>query len=199
MAVAQIYVIKSFADEGMSDVQIVKRLRQHYEEGAVSRAQVYFWINGVKRGRMDLNTIASPGTEPDESLASIIAGKLDADPHFSAGKLAQSLGISASTICRYLTEVLGMKSRHLHWVPHTLTCAQKLMRAELMQTMLQALVKHWHINYHFLFTGNESWMLCAYDHRTSWGAFWDDVHEMKRPSHVHQEIMSTVCFHGTGE
>jgi hypothetical protein len=37
--------------------------------------------------------MASPGREPDESLAAVVAGKLDADPHFSARKLAQSLGL----------------------------------------------------------------------------------------------------------
>jgi hypothetical protein len=49
-----------------------------------------------------------------------------------------------------------MKCRHLRWVPHTLTPAQKLMRAELASSMLQALAKHEHTNYHFPFTGDES-------------------------------------------
>jgi hypothetical protein len=117
---------------------------------------MYFWISEVKRGRRDLHTIASPGREPDESLAAIVAGKLDADPHFSARKLAQSLGIAASMVCRYLTEASGIKYRHLRWVSHTLTPAQKLMRAELAQSMLQALAKHGPKNYHFLFTGDKS-------------------------------------------
>jgi hypothetical protein len=50
------------------------------------------------------------------------------------------------------------------WVPHTLARAQKLMHAELAQSMLQALAKHEHTNYHFLFTGDESWMLYTSDH-----------------------------------
>jgi predicted transcriptional regulator len=108
---------------------------------------VYFWINKVKRGRTDVNIIASPRRGPDESLAAVIAGRLDAHPHFSVRKPAQSLGIAASTVCRYLTEVLGMKCRHVRCVPHTLTPAQKLMRAELAQGMLQALAKHEHMNY----------------------------------------------------
>jgi hypothetical protein len=162
----QRYVINFFSDERMPGVQIVERLRQHYWDDALSRTQVCFWINEVERGRMDLSTVASHGREPDESLAAVIAGQLDADPHFSARKLAQSLGIAVSMVCRYVTEVLGMKCRHLHWAPHTLTPAQKLMRAELAQSMLQALVKHEHTNYHFLFAGDQSWMFYAYDHRT---------------------------------
>jgi hypothetical protein len=81
---------------------------------------VYFWVNEVKRGRTDPNVIASPGREPDEGLAAIIAGKLDADPHLSARKLVQSLGIATATVCRYLTELFRMKCWHLRWMPYTL-------------------------------------------------------------------------------
>jgi hypothetical protein len=92
-----------------------------------------------------------------------------------------------------------MKLRHLRWVPHTLTPAQKLMLAELAQSMLQALAKHKHTNYHFLFAGHESWMFYDYNHRTRWLASWDDVNELERPSHFHQKTMFTVFFIGTGE
>jgi hypothetical protein len=92
---------------------MVERLRQHYGEDALSRTQGYFWINEVKRGRTDLNTISSTGREPGQSLAAAMSGKLDTDPHFSARKLAQSLGIAASTVYQYPTEVLRMKCRRL--------------------------------------------------------------------------------------
>jgi hypothetical protein len=99
MEVEQCYVINFFSDKGMPGVQIVERLRQHYGKDALSQTQVSFWINQVKRGGMDLSTIASPGRGPDESLAAVIAGKFNPDPHFSARKLAQSLRIAASTVC----------------------------------------------------------------------------------------------------
>jgi hypothetical protein len=54
---------------------------------------MYFRVNKVKRGRTDLNTIASPGREPDEGLTAVIARELDPDPRLSAKKLAQSLGL----------------------------------------------------------------------------------------------------------
>jgi hypothetical protein len=114
-------------------------------------------------------------------------------------KLAQSLGIAASTVCRYLTEVLGMKGQHLRWVPHTLTPTQKLVRAELAQIMLQALGKHEHPNHHFLFTRDESWMFHAHGHRTTLIASWYDADEIEQPSHVHQKTMFTVSFNGTAE
>jgi hypothetical protein len=156
MEVEQRYVIKSFSDEGMTEAQIVECLGQHYGTDSLSRTQVYLWINEVKRGTTHFKTIAGAGGEPDESLAAVIAGKPDADPHFPPRKLAESLGIAASTVCPYLTEVLGMTRRHLRCVPHTLTPAQRLMRAELPQSMLQTLAKPEHTNYYVPFTSSES-------------------------------------------
>jgi hypothetical protein len=98
----------------------------------------------------------SPGKEFNEGLAAVIAGKLDVDLYVSVRKLAQSMGIAASTVCRYLIEALRMKCRYLRWVPHALTQAQKVMGTELAQRMLQALAKNEHLNYHFLFTDDES-------------------------------------------
>jgi hypothetical protein len=73
------------------------------------------------------------------------------------------------------------------------------MRTELAQSMLQAPAKHEHTNYHFIFTGDESWMFCAYDHPTRLVASWDDIDEFERPSHFHQKTMFAVFFNGTGE
>jgi hypothetical protein len=73
------------------------------------------------------------------------------------------------------------------------------MRSELAQSMVQALAKHEHTNYYFLFIGDESWMFYAYDQRTRWVTSWDDVDEIEWLSHLHQKTMFTVFFNGTGE
>jgi hypothetical protein len=125
-----------------------------------------FWISEAKQGRTDLNNSASPGREPDEGLAAVIAPKIDADRHLSARRLAQSLGIAAPTVCQDWTEVLGMKCRHMLWVSHTLAAAQRVVRVELEQFMLRALAKHKRSHVHFVFAGDESRMLYAYNHRT---------------------------------
>jgi hypothetical protein len=86
MELEQRYVIKFLADEGIQGVQVLSRLRDHYGAQGLSGTQLYYWINEVNRGRTDLNIIASTGREPDEGLAAVIAGKLDADPDISAQK-----------------------------------------------------------------------------------------------------------------
>jgi hypothetical protein len=121
----QHYFVKFFCNKVIPGIEIVARLRPHYGEGALPRTEVYFWINELKLGRTDINTTTSPERDPGEDFTAVIAGKIDANPRLSARKLAQSLGIAASTVCRYSTEVLGLKFQHLCWVPHMLTVAQK--------------------------------------------------------------------------
>jgi hypothetical protein len=64
--------------------------------------------------------------------------------------------------------------------------------------MLQALAKHEHKDYHFLFTGDGSGMFYGYHHRTRWVTSWDDVDGIGRPSHFRQKTMFTVFLNGTG-
>jgi hypothetical protein len=54
------------------------------------------------------------------------------------------------------------------------------------------------MNDHFLFTDDESWMFYACGHRTRWVVSWDDVDEIERPSHFHQETMFTIFVKSAG-
>jgi hypothetical protein len=81
-------------------------------------------------------------------------------------------------------------------VSHTLAPAQKVMRPELAQSMLQALAKHEQMNYHLLFTSDESWTFYADDHRATWVASWDGIDQIEGPSHFHQKtIVCSKSFH----
>jgi hypothetical protein len=199
MEVEQRYVIKFFTDQGMQGMEIIRRINEHYGDNALSRSTIYSWIAEVKRGRTDLSNIGSPGRTPDEGLAGVIATRHERDPHLSARKLAQSLGIAASTVCHYLSDVLGMKCFQMRWVPHTLSALQKAKRAEYSRDMLHTLATHESTGFHFLFTGDESWMFYSYHQHTMWVASWEDVDEVERLSHYHKKTMLTAFFNGTGE
>jgi hypothetical protein len=49
--IEQRYVIKFFADEGCTGIEIHQRLEDHYGEGAMSRSEVYRWIRDIKQGK----------------------------------------------------------------------------------------------------------------------------------------------------
>jgi hypothetical protein len=75
MEIKQRHVIKFVADERMPGVEIIFHLRNQYGEDILSRMQVYSWIHGLRLGRADFGTTASPRREPDEDLSIVIARK----------------------------------------------------------------------------------------------------------------------------
>jgi hypothetical protein len=92
-----------------------------------------------------------------------------------------------------------MKCRHLRWVPHTVTQPQKDARVESAQAMLREAAKHQASNFRFLFTGDESWLVYAYRHKTMWADSWNDVKEIESPSHFHEKTMFVIFLNGIGD
>jgi hypothetical protein len=72
-----------------------------------------------------------------------------------------------------------------------------VVRVELAERILQAVAKHERSYFHLLFTGDESWLFYAHNHRTMCVPPRDDVDEIERPSHFQQKTMRTICFNGT--
>jgi histone-lysine N-methyltransferase SETMAR len=198
MNVEQRYVIKYLFETGMAKPAIVKQIQEHYKGNALHKTQVYYWICQVRLGREELSDLEHPGRTPDEGLAGVIAARHEKDRHLSARKLAKSLGISVATVCHYLSDVLGLKLRHMRWIPHTLTDEQKDKRAELAESMLEFLQMHRTNGFRFLFTGDKSWLFYHYDQKQMWCASWEDVEDIERPSHHQKKTMVTVFFSGAG-
>jgi histone-lysine N-methyltransferase SETMAR len=199
MAVEQRFVIKYWYDEGLTGVQIIQKLKDHYGKDALSNSEIYRWIREVKCGRTDLTNALPPGRPRIEDLAPQILRLLDDDPHASARQIAGALGVSPATVGNRLRCDLGMRCCHLRWVPHMLTSPQKAKRAELARSMLAELSTQEPHNFAFVYTGDESWMLYVYPHKTQWISNWDEPEEVERPSHHHRKIMLTVFFNGNGK
>jgi hypothetical protein len=181
--IEQRYVIKFLPEEGDIGIEIHRRLTEYYRDRAMSQSEVYRWVRDIKGGRTDLETISSPGRTPDEGPTNVIRKRIDGDPHLSAHKTAQSLGIAPSIVCHCLRHVIGTKCCHLRWIPHTLAVHQKVEREDLAKLMLEILAKHAISNFHFLFTGDESWLLYAYHVPAMWTLCPANVDEIGRPSH----------------
>jgi histone-lysine N-methyltransferase SETMAR len=138
-----------------------------------------------------------PGRAPDERLDDCIGKALKEDPHLSTRKIAKVLSISSTTGQSHLTKSFGMKCYHMQWVPHTFTAAQQAKRREMAGSMLQTLESYAASNFHFLWTGDESWMFYGYHHEITWAASWEEVDELERPMHYHSKTMVTAFFNGT--
>jgi histone-lysine N-methyltransferase SETMAR len=199
MELEQRYIIKFLTEEYVKTPEILARLRQHYGDRVFSQSTVYRWVRAAKLGRRDLSNIPSPGRTPDEGLRAAVARRHEKDPHLSARQIAKSLGVGHATVCRCLSDGLGLKCLHLRWVPHTLTADQKAKRASYAEVMLRILATHQSTGFHYLFTGDESWIFYTYYDRTRWVYSWEDVEEAVRPSHYQKKTMVTIFFNGSGQ
>jgi hypothetical protein len=85
---------------------------------------------------------------PDEPAATVIDNTimdaLEEQPFSSIRELDQLTCIPRSTGHRHLTQSLGFVAKHLRWVPHSLTAAQKAQRVTLLNEPLSELhsIKH---------------------------------------------------------
>jgi hypothetical protein len=65
--------------------------------------------------------------------------------------------------------------------------------------MLLALVKHQISQFHFRFTGNESWMFYSDHLEAMLIPSWSDVDNIERPSHFRKKTMIAVFLNGIGK
>jgi hypothetical protein len=78
-----------------------------------------------------------------------------------------------------------------------LTAAQKAKHREMAKNMLKMLESHAASDFHFLWTGDKSWMFHEHDHERMRAASWEEVDELERPMHYHRKTMVTEFFNGT--
>jgi hypothetical protein len=104
----------------------------------------------------------------DEDLTAVIHRQHEKGPYLSARRIAKTVGIAPSMMCRYLHHYLGLNCRQAKWVPHLLTDDQKTKRAQAAQAMLATLAQHEETDFQSLFTGDETWIFYENDHDTVW-------------------------------
>jgi histone-lysine N-methyltransferase SETMAR len=192
-------IIKYWWKQGKKPQEIVDLLTENYGTDAYCLRSVYFWIQQLRLGREDLHNIPSPGREPDELIPQAILDVINEDPYASATNIADTLRIALSTVCRYLKDVLGMKYRHMRWVPHTLSADQKQNRVDHAESMLRDLKKHESSGFNFIFTGDESWIFYDNPRKKMWVADVCELDQVQRPSHFAKKVMLTVFFNGRGQ
>jgi hypothetical protein len=74
----------------------------------------------------------------DDSDQAILAA-LEDIPFASVQQLSRLTHLPSTTVCRRLTQSLGFVARHLRWMPHALSDAQKGERVNLSRRLLRML------------------------------------------------------------
>jgi histone-lysine N-methyltransferase SETMAR len=73
----------------------------------------------------------------------------------------------------------------------------KVAREHVAKNMLEILATHAASTFHFLFTGDESWLLYADHVRTMWTLCPENADQVQGASHVTKKTMATMFFNGT--
>jgi hypothetical protein len=190
----QRHVICFLLREGLAPTQIPERLSKAYGADAMKRTQVFYWIRDIHSGREDLSDQPRLGRPPQIGLDTILALKLELDPHTTARSLALSLGVSRPTILNRLHKNLGMKCYHLRWIPDLLDDSQKAESLRCAHIMLEALDVHAQTNFRYLMRGDESWMMHDQTPSRMWALNRGHVDAIVRPSHQSRKTMVTAFF-----
>jgi hypothetical protein len=194
----QRYVVIFFVKEPNDPKEIHRRLKAAYANGTMKRTQVYWWVSAVQRGREDVSDSPRPRRPTEIGIDEIMAHWLELNPHATAQKLADSLGISPQIMTTHMREGLGMKYFHLRRVPHLLTSSQKSMRLEAAKVMAQQLAIYTNAGFQHLLTGDESWMAHEDTPSRMWTMARSDVDPIARPISHLRKTMMRVFFNING-
>jgi AcrR family transcriptional regulator len=160
----------------------------------MKRTQVFDWVRETRIGREDLSDQPRPGWAPQIGLDTILAQKLELDPHTTVRKLALSLGVSLPTVLNHVRKKLGMKCDRPRWTRRLLDNSQKAEKVRCIDIMLEALDVHAQMNYRYLMTGDESRMMYGQTPSRMWALDRDHVEAIVRPGHQSGKRMVRAFF-----
>jgi hypothetical protein len=136
-----------------------------------------------------------PGSD-DSDEAILLA--LTEQPFASIRQLSRLTHLSRTTVYRRLTQSLGFHVRHLRWVPHRLSDAQKSNRVELSQRLLSMLTTQQSRYWHDIVTLDESWVSLSTDHELVWLRSDAKVPERERHTIQSKKLMLTIVWNPSG-
>jgi hypothetical protein len=103
----------------------------------------------------------------DDSNRAILATREDS-PFASVRQLSRLTYLPSTTVDRRLTQSLGFVARHLRWVSHALSDAQKGQSVSLFRGLLRMLEVQRDRAWHGIVTLDESWFYLSTDYEFVW-------------------------------
>ena len=126
--------------KGKTGNEIHGELADVYGSSAPSYAQVKFWVGEFKCGRMSSEDEARSGrplNATDEEMCKKVRDLVYSDRRIQVEEIAQTLGISHSSVSTILHEHLGMRKLTARWVPKSLSDEQMATRASVCSALLK--------------------------------------------------------------
>ena len=133
-------VIRYLYLKGKTGKEIHGELADVYGSSPPSYAQVKFWVGEFKPGRTSYEDEARSGRPldaTDEEMCKKVRDLVYSDRRTQVEEIAQSLGISHSSLSTFLHDRLGMHKLTAHWVPKSLSDEQMATRASVCSALLK--------------------------------------------------------------
>jgi histone-lysine N-methyltransferase SETMAR len=150
-----------------SATTIKEKLDAHLASEAPSYSTITNWLCALARGDDIQTRRFSPGRAPHFENDALILDCLHMYPFSSVRSISTHTKIPQTTVYRTLLR-LNFTVKHLKWVPHTLTEAQKRKRVEISQELLWILSTAKRRGWAKFLTGDESWFYLSTDHQLVW-------------------------------
>jgi [histone H3]-lysine36 N-dimethyltransferase SETMAR len=168
---------------------------------APSRSAVFKWAQRFQSGRTSVEDdprVGRPSQVNQDELMERVRAAVLADPQSTVDEIAQDVGISHGSCHKILTEDLQFHKICSRWVPHTLTEAQKAIRVQLAQSLLNKLHRWGHEGIKRVATGDETY--CCFDEpghrlqRQAWVHKGDPPPTTPRPNTFGPKVLYTIFF-----
>ena len=170
--------------------QIFEEMVEAYGDSAPSYSFICKWVRRFEEGRTSIDDDPRSG-RPQANVAEIIVAHLEEQPFASVRSTAQELNLAPSTVYRTFTQELGLQKFVSHWVPHTLTEAQRQQRVELSRSLLMRLESSPTSQ---VITADESWFYYSYNHEGQWALSKNEVAERPKRTIKSPKVMVMVMW-----
>jgi hypothetical protein len=195
------YIVLYLGLKGMSAAEIHDNLVATHTREAVCNGSV---ARSLRSRSSTSVTDPKPNVPPDpvftESDEAILAA-LEESPFSSIRQFARATHLTPSRVSLHLTQKLGYTVRHLRCVPHTLSAADKLVRARLLMQSMGLLGAQRRKSWQDMRTLDDSWFYFTTDSECIWLPQHAPPPETQRLTISDKKMMVTIggnpaCFWG---
>lgn len=191
-------IVSYLSLKGMTAVQIHADLVATLKGEAVSYGSVTRYLRS--KSFIDVKNLMQNGP-PDQGLSEIdeaILAALEEQPFASVRQLSRATHLASSTVYSHLTQKLGYTVRHLRWVPHILSEADKIVRAQLSCQLMELLEAQRRRSWHDIVTLDESWFYFTTDYERIWLPQDTSPPERERLTIQSKKMMVTIVWNPAG-
>jgi len=181
--------------KGMNAQMIHSELVEVLREEAVGYSTVTKYL---RQSYFSSTQEVSAEDPSDGVIDHAILEALEIAPYASVRQIARMTLIPKSTVYNHLVYSLQLVSRHLRWVPHRLSDAEKKKRVTLSTELLKLLESMEAQEWRSIVTLDESWFYFTTDYEAMWLSSSETPPDRERHMVTSPKLMLTIVWNPDG-